>query len=300
MPSFFHLARVALGIVALSVPLGAQAPDVPDVGTVLDRAGERVQQALARAQTIVATETVRIQPLGMGLDPDGFARTVISELRTTWAAANADGPSEAQVERQVLTVNGRPPKPSPDSCTVPEQRTTQSQPLSMLLPKQREEYAFAFAGFGRSSGRRTVMVDFRERALVHVDAHVENDNKDCIGFDVSGGMRGRIWIDAETYDVLRIDQRLGGLVDVKLPREALRYGGAAFWTLERLDQSLEFKPVVFTEPEEVLILPVQATELSVLRADGTRRTRTTTIYSKYLRMLTGGRLVNAQEAEAPQ
>lgn len=290
------LARVFVGLGAASAVAWAQtaAPATPDLATILQRAGERVEQFFARAQTIVSTETVRLQPLGSGLSPDGFARTVVSELRLTWKAADgADASADAQVERRVMKVNGRPPRAQADeSCTVPEQRTTQTQPLSMLLPRQRQDYVFSSAGIGRAERRAAIMVDFKEVAKVTVRTHIENGNADCIGFDVSGGMRGRLWIDAETFDVLRLDQRLSGLVDVRLPPEALkRPTSTGLWTLERLDQTLRFKPVAFQNPDEVLVLPVSSTELSVMQADGIRRLRTTTQYSRYLRMLTGGRLV---------
>jgi hypothetical protein len=290
------LARVLVGLCAASAAAWAQtsAPPDPDLATTLQRAGERVEQFFTRAQTIVSTETVRLQTLGNGLTPDGFARTVESELRLTWkAAAGADASADAQVERRVMKVNGRPPRAkSDDSCTVPEQRTTQTQPLSMLLPRQRQDYVFSFAGSGRADRRAAVMVDFKEVAKVTVRTHIENGNADCIGFDVTGGMRGRLWIDAETFDVLRLDQRLSGLVDVRLPREALKHPtSTGLWTLERLDQTLRFKPIAFQDPDEVLVLPVSSTELSVMQADGIRRLRTTTQYSRYLRMLTGGRLV---------
>lgn len=294
------LAHVLVGLIAASAVVWAQTapPATPDLATTLQRAGERVEQFFARAQTIVSTETVRLQPLGSGLSPDGFARTVESELRLTWKAADStDASADAQVERRVMKVNGRPPRAkSDDSCTVPEQRTTQTQPLSMLLPRQRQDYVFSYAGTGRAERRAAIMVDFKEVANVSVRTHIEDDNADCIGFDVIGGMRGRLWIDAETFDVLRLDQRLGGLVDIRLPREALkRPTSTPRWTLERLDQTLRFKAIAFEDPDEVLVLPVSSTELSVMQADSIRRLRTTTQYSRYLRMLTGGRLVGVED-----
>lgn len=301
MSLLLRLAGVSVAAIWLATfaAVRAQTTSSIDLETTLQRAGERVEEFFARAQTIVSTETVRLQPLDSGLSPAGFARTVESELRLTWASMgeNAEPSVDALVERRVLRVNGRPPRnKGDDSCTVPEQRTTQTQPLSMLLPRQRNDYTFALAGTGRAEQRSAILVSFKEVAKVTVSTHVEPSNPDCVGFDVSGGMRGRVWIDAETYDVLRLDQQLTGLVDVKLPREVLnRPVGTNVWTLERLDTTLRFKPIAFRDPDEVLVLPVTATELSVLRADGIRRLRTTTQYSQYLRMVTGGRLVGVAD-----
>ena len=53
---------------------------------------------------------------------------------------------------------------------------------------------------------------------------------DCVSFNVEGGMQGRIWIDAETHDVLRLDQRLSGLVEIPAAAE-----GAARASADELD-----------------------------------------------------------------
>jgi hypothetical protein len=72
---------------------------------------------------------------------------------------------------------------------------------------------------------------------------------------------------------------------------ARRPGVNEFWTVERFDSSIRFKPVAFLEPNETLILPVTMSQLRVTRGAGTPRLRTTTEYSSYRRFLTGGRIV---------
>ncbi len=117
-------------------------------------------------------------------------------------------------------------------------------------------------------------------------------NENCLSFSLDGGMRGRVWIDPVTYDVLRLDQRLAGLVEIPLPRPwQRRSSGDGRWTMERWDSSIRFKPVSFTDPDETLILPVSISSLRVTRGSGTPRLRTTTSYTSYQRFLTGGRIV---------
>ena len=118
------------------------------------------------------------------------------------------------------------------------------------------------------------------------------DNEDCISFDIEGGMRGRIWIDANTHDVLRLDRSLNGLVEIPLPRKVTRRAGAVmFWTMERWDSTIRFKRVTFQDPEETLVLPVESTTLQITRGAGTPRLRTSTHYQAYRRFITAGRLV---------
>jgi len=196
--------------------------------------------------------------------------------------------------RQVLTVNGRPPRERDyDSCTTPEKSTTETQPLSMLLPQRRDEYDFSAGGSSRQDGRPAVVVNFRMKARPTVEVSLVEGTDDCISFDVDGGVRGRIWIDAETYDVLRLDIGLVGWVDIRLPEEVTRRSfDRGVWTLERNDTSIRFRPVTFEDPDETLVLPVSSTSLRITRGAGTPRLRTTTEYADYRRFLTGGRIVS--------
>jgi hypothetical protein len=285
---------------ALVMSLGCAATITGDQGdggnlaALLHRAGERVERFFTRAQSIVCLEIVRLLPLTSTWSSEGPGRTVESELRVSWEPDTDDRPSvEAQTLRQLLRVHGRTPRRNDrNNCTEPEQQTEEPQPLSLLLPGRRGEYQFTLAGSARLDTHATVMVDYKLLAKVTVDSRMVEGRDDCVSFDVEGGKRGRIWIDVETFDVLRLDESLSGMVEIPLPRKAARVPGApAHWTLERMDTSIRFKPVTFTNPDETLILPVTMSSLRVTRGSGTPRLRTTTDYTKYQRFLTTGRVV---------
>jgi hypothetical protein len=113
-----------------------------------------------------------------------------------------------------------------------------------------------------------------------------------VSFEVEGGKRGRLWIDAESFDVLRLDESLNGMVDIPLPKKAARVpGGSLFWTLERMDTSIRFKAVTFSNPDETIVLPATMSSFRITRGSGTPRLRTMTDYTKYQRFLTNGRIV---------
>lgn len=270
------------------------APTDVDVVALLADAGARVEALFGRAESLVCTETVSMQPLDRGLASDGFRRTVESELHFWWDPADGDTPETgAQARRQVHLVNNRPPRDDdPRSCTTPEQEHVETQPLSMLLPEQRRDYAFSPAGTERIEGRAAVMVDFEQVTPVSVDVQAVEGREDCISYDLNGGLRGRLWIDVATRDVLRLDQHLAGMIDVRLPRTLVRRPGApSYWTLERWDMSTRFGPVTFSDPDETLVLPRSSTTLRVTRGAGSPRLRTQTTYSNYQRFLTGARVV---------
>lgn len=102
-------AGVVLTMVTVSV---VAEPDLhADLALTLRRVGERVERHFARAQSIICLEVVHLQPLGIGLSPDGFARRVESELRVSWdSLTDLVSPPEAQMLRQVLRINGHPPR----------------------------------------------------------------------------------------------------------------------------------------------------------------------------------------------
>jgi hypothetical protein len=264
-----------------------------DLDSLLERASARVTEYFARAQSIMCLERVALQKLSFGFSSDGPARFVESELRLSWQPSEEDPtPKEARTLRQVLRVNGHPPRKKDwDNCTTPEQQDSEVQPLSILLPDSRLDYTFAYGGRGAIDGRNAVIVNFREKARPKVDVSLVEDNENCISFDIDGGTHGKIWIDAETNEVLRLDRSLAGLVEIPLPRKARRIGVTPSWTMERWDSSIRFKAVRFEEPSETLILPVEATSLQITRGAGTPRLRTTTKYTAYRRFMTNGRIV---------
>ena len=278
-------------VVVMAASAAVRAQETGDLASTLAQASARVEEFFTRAASLVVTEYVFVQPLSFGLSGDGPGRTVESELRLSWTpGADGDGATEAQALRLVTKVNGRRPRPNDrGNCTTPEQHDTETQVLSMLLPSQRDAYTWTLAGRGKVDGRAAILVDYQEKAAITVDVRLVENNDDCVSYDIEGGLRGRIWVDAETFDVLRMDQRMGGQVEVPMPRELRRRPGVeATWTVERLDTTYRFKRVRFADPEETLVLPVSSTSLRITRGAGTPRIRVNTEYRQYRRFLTGG------------
>lgn len=289
MAGLLLAATAAMAQPARPVPLSRDA-----LGEVLARVGEQVRQFFARAQSLVCLETVRLQPLDTGLTTASFGRTVESELRLSWDPDDLERrPVEARTLRTVLKVNGHPPRRNDhNDCTDPEQNDSETQPLSMLLPDQQRDYVFTPGKPERIDGRWAHVVQYRVTTPMSVSVEEIPGKDDCISFNVEGGTRGRLWVDAETFQVLRLDQALVGLVDIPLPkRAAARAGGDVRWTLERHDISIRFRPVRFSEPDETLLLPVSSTALRITRGSGQPRLRTSIDYTNYRRFMTGARVI---------
>jgi hypothetical protein len=274
---------------ATVLPAAGQPEPAADLAAILTRVGQRVEQYYARAQSLIARETVRIQPLEADLTPAGFGRRLAYELRVAWDPQHTPGTlPEATVLREILTVNGRPPRESDEpGCMDPKPVTP--EPLGMLLASQRGDYTFSLAGTRKIDGRAAVMIDYKPLAVG--EAEIRWTEK-CVTISLPGRSRGRIWIDAATDEVLRLDDHLVGLFEFRVPEKQVRLGALSHMVIERADTSIRYKPVEFEDPDESLMLPASIETVTVIRGSGEPRVRITQRFSEYRRFLTGGRLVN--------
>ncbi len=284
----FSLTRAAalaaaLGMVAVGVR--AQAPDLDGV---LARAGDRVAEYYRRAESIVCMERVTVQPIRSDLAPEGFARVLDYELRVDWEPS-ADGEApDANVVRELKRINGRPARPKDEpKCMDP--RAISPEPLGFMLPHHRDEYVFSWLGAGRDRKRSVLMMSYQSRADEHERPEVTRKD-DCTSFSVPSAVKGRVWLDPTTHDILRVDQGLKRQFEVRVPYKIVRYGENDSFVVERLDSSIRYRPVAFHDPDEVVLLPESIESLMVVRGDRVGN-RTTQIFSDYKRFMTAGRVI---------
>jgi hypothetical protein len=276
--------------VALPASSGAAPPArQPDFADTLSRVSRRIEQWYARAASIVSTEHVWIQPLRADMSPLDFPRRLAFELRLEWdpARTGADGAPVANVVREPMRINGRLPSPGDPGCMDP--KPVSPEPLAMLLPARLTESVFRPAGTARVDGRAAIMIDYRGDSSLPDEITWTDE---CVSLQLPGRSRGRIWVDAETFDVLRVDDRLVGTFSFDVPRDQVRRGASRSMVIERADSSIRYRRVTFSDPEETLWLPASIETVTVIRGAGTQRTRITQRFSDYRRFLTAGRIVD--------
>ena len=286
------LAPLAVLGVALTTP-GAGAQVRPDIDELLARVSARIAEFYARAQHVICIETSTVQPIDLSYSSQGFARTVESELHVE--AEGGDAAGEATVVREVRKVNGRAPrekdKKDRAGCTDPNPLAT--EPLAFLLPAHRREYQFQSAGFVTDRNRPVILIDFASVNRRSNPELIEDKagHDDC--FDWSGHVasRGRIWVDAKSYDVVRVERGLRGPLDVRVPlRIQRRHNLGNYVVIAREDTTIRYRTVAFTDPDEVLLLPESIESLTVARG-GLQSTRRSQIYSNYRRFVTAAKVV---------
>jgi hypothetical protein len=265
----------------------AAATGPPDAALIA-RVGERVAAYYQRAQRLICTERSIVVPIGNGSAAE-FARTVDSELRV-----EIDGALEARVTREVQRINGREPrerdKTDRSACTDPTPLSPEL--LAFLLPNQRDGYRFTTIRDGRERGRAALVIDFASARRTSRAELIEDEygHDDCFDWTGPIAVAGRLWVDAETHDVLRLDRHIGGPTDVRVPpRLQSKYRFPGWLTIDRDDMTLRFKPVKFSDPDETMLLPESIETLTVLRT-GLQSTRRTQVFSNYRRFLTSSRI----------
>ena len=273
-----------------SAPAAAWQASLPDLATALLRVSDRVEHWYSRAQTVVSTETVAIQQLRADMSPAEPPRRLAFDLRVAWdpGAVGPRGVPEAAIVREMLSVNGRPAR-GDDHAGCMDPKPVSPEPLAMLLPARLRESEFSLAGAGRVDDRRTLMIDYRGVAALPAEIAWKDD---CVTISLPGRSRGRIWVDADTYDVLRIDDRLVGTFRFDVPREYIRRGAVASMVIERAESSIRYRRVEFQDPPETLMLPAAVDTITVMRGAGLQRVRITQRFTDHRRFLTDSRLVD--------
>ena len=278
-----RLVRIvsAACLVALASHGAAQVSQPPR----LEHVTAYVEGYFGRAQSLVAEETVTLEHLRPDLTADGFGRRLDYEIRVEWNPD--DDSSRASVVRHLLRVGRRPPKPgSEPECLDP--KGISPEPLAFLLREQRDRFLFRESRMAKIGGRQAVVLDYRPATR---DAPTLTGTKDCIHIDMPGRTQGRVWVDPNTHAVLRLDESIVGITDVRVPRELQKGGWGLHVTVERADSTIRYQPVTFAEPDETLLLPTRVETVTVIRSTGVQRLRVTQTYRNYRRFLTDTRLL---------
>jgi hypothetical protein len=279
----------AAACVVARVPVSGKEP-VPVDTTRLNGISAYVESYYGRAQSLMVDETVIIQPLRHDLFPEGLARQLSYEVRVEWSAEG--GTPHASIVRELIKIGPRPPKPGTEpKCLDPKGVTP--EPLEFLLRGRREKFRFSETGVARIGGRPATMIDYRPVHDEPSSITAKDGKKDCIMIDTPGRIAGRVWVDPQTFAVLRIDEWLLGETEVRVPRDLLAGGQwSSSVSVQRADSTTRYQAVQFTDPEETLLLPTAVDTVTVIRANDTQRLRISQTYRNYRRFVTGGRLVD--------
>ena len=273
----------------------AGSPSRPDLPSLVDGVGARLAEYYRHAQQLVCLERSTVMPIDSSWRADGFARTVESELRLDMDdAEDSEAVREPRVTREIRRVNGREPRERDRTnragCTDPTPLSP--EPVAFLLPEHRDEYVFTQVRDVTERNRAAFAIDFSSAKRKSRPELIEDEggHDDCFDWKGPVAITGRVWVDASTFDVLRLERRVAGPTDVRVPMPLQRrYLFTPWLTLDRDDLTLRYKEVTFTDPDETVLLPESIESLTVFRG-GLQSIRRTQVFSDYRRFLTAGRI----------
>lgn len=248
---------------------------------LLARVGDYVERYYARAQTLVVTETVSIEPVTRLLNSNGPSRQVVNEMRIEWDGQMGSQPREV---RELVSASGRRFGPSGQSECL-DQRSVTFGPLAFLLPGNRDGYRFSVGRLGSINGVRTRRIDYETRRPG--PPRVRWNGK-CGWVDSYGRTRGSVWVEPASGEVLRFVERLSGHVDLPGPAGD---DNAPRFVAERADTTIEYRKFAFVDPGETLLLPSRVESVTFIENAAVPRVRVTRTFTDYRRFLTAGRVV---------
>ena len=284
------LLALVIGGLLLAVSGGALGQEpLFDLEATLARVGAQLERHYQRSRRIVSTEMVSVRSFTHGMRLNGPPRRLEFERRVERGTSEEDGVPTVTVFRKLLSINGREPQQRDvDACLTP--RTEVEDPLSALLPVRQVEFEFSLSELEWIDGRRVARLDYvpLEEGLAEVTW-----DKDCVSISLPGRSRGEAWVDVESGDVLRLDERLTRRFEFREPEDRPR-ARAGWIVLERNDVSIRYQRVTFENPAETLMLPRSIDSSWVLRGSGfVPRYYRSQQFSNHRRFLTDGRLVGA-------
>ena len=201
-------------------PLRAQEPEAKSANDerlqrILEKAGEAVARYQSGLFSITFNETLRDEELDREMRPKRSKEFVFETVVLREALSDNEEDFYPKSVRRLKTVDGKPAK---QGRRVPFYGYN-VQSLGLLLPQYRKLYEFTLEGEETVAGRAA----FRVRAVQpgQPPASVEW-NRGPLGV----GMRFRsnaptyvlIWLDAESFDVLRLETHLVAPFEFDSPR----------------------------------------------------------------------------------
>jgi hypothetical protein len=275
---FVVLSSVFAALVVAAAAAQSREPEV------LVRAGEYVERYYERASSLLATETVVVRPQERGADHEGYWWRMTNEVRFEPGPSALSPP---RITRRLLSAKA-PALGPPFQSDCFEQTSFSIDPLVLLLPAERGKFRFSTGRIDTIAGVRAQRIDFvpltREPPIVEWQGR-------CGIIRSVGSTRGRLWVEPESGEVIRIEDRLPDAVRLPGPPRTSDPNAPREFTLQRFDTTVEYKRFAFSDPEEVLLLPSLVESVSAVHGSGVPRVLITRTFSDYRRFLGSGRVV---------
>ena len=265
---------------------------------ILDKVGEGVARYQAELFRIAFTETLRQEELREDMTPKKSKEFVFDTIVSREALSESEDDYYPKTVRRLRTIDGRPSKRAKGRDAA---AGTAVSSLVFLLPKHRREFQFSLEGEEKLEGRAA----YRIRVVRSGEGPPRVEwQKRLVGmrFYVFAPSVSFLWVDAETYDVLRYETHLAEPFEFDSPRTFSAGPFGRFGPSRRLkyavrDYAVNFRRERFKDPDQTLLVPVAAEWTNVIEGASRPRTRATLRFSDYRRFRSDVKIIEEEEPD---
>ena len=246
---------------------------------ILDRVGEGVARYQAGLFSIAFTETFREEELDKDMTAKKSKELVYETVVLREALSADEDDFYPQAVRRLKTVDGKPAKAG-ERRAPPYGYNVQS--LAFLLPKHRQLYEFSLDGEEALEGRAAHRI--RVLRLGQGEPRVEWQRRLAgMRFHAFAPTFYLVWVDAETFEVTRLESHLVAPFGFDSPRAFGPFGHSHHVRFVKQDHAVRFRRRQFKDPEQTLLVPDSAEWLTIIEGVKRPRTRAAARFSDYRR-----------------
>lgn len=249
---------------------------------ILARVGEGVGRYHAGLFGLAFTETLTLEELREDMTPKRSRELVFDCVVLREDLSKEEGDYYAETVRRLKTVDGRAAKKGDEAERFAAE--SYAEALNFLLPREQKLYEFELAGEDTVEGRRALRIGL----LRPGEGEPRVEWKGNSFRVVSAPARWTFWVDAESFDVLRVESHLAAPFEFESPRvidagPLGRVGPKGRFRYARQDYAVTFRRVRLKDSEESRLVPDSAEWVTVIEGASRPRTRRATRFSDYRR-----------------
>ncbi|HLM57973.1 MAG TPA: hypothetical protein VK422_17845 [Pyrinomonadaceae bacterium] len=293
-----RLKAIALLVVlcACGTARGQESAQEPAAGErlalILKRVGESAERYHGGMFSVRFTETLRQEELKEDLKTAKESKEyVYDSVMLREELSEEEGDYVAVTTRRLVSLDGKPRKKEGET------KVTSVYSLNVMLPRYQKLYQISLEGEEMLDGRRAFRL-----ALLRPGEGEPRVEWEGSRFRVVAPTKTRVWVDADSYDVIQIESALVAPFEFESPGLLRagpfgRFGPTKRLRYAREDSLVRFRRVQFKDPEQTLLLPESAEWLKVIEGASRPRTRHRIAFSDYRRFVSGVRVVEEQEPD---
>lgn len=278
--------------------------DAEQLKVLIEKIGRQVQKNLNSMFGVAFAESVRQQQLKADASPKGKPTNFIYEsvvINTAHAKEIGAEDYRPIFTRTLKSIDGKPVEkqfPIEDSkCEETNPQTAYDNPLGFLLPKNQPDYLFSDGGETDFEGRKSIVILVAEKPVSEPLSIVEKD--DCLLLSRPLRMKGEIWIDRETLDIVQIQWRQAETFSATIPKKVIKSGiisqvrPKTTISYDKQDFTIRFRAVKFQNPQQTLFLPYFSESVWLTGGVKLAGMRTTVEYTRYRLFNTNVELIDS-------